>query len=164
MDFCKSNCLYILNGRTSVDKNVGKATCKSVSTVDYFLTSPNLFELIDHFQVHDFCQIISDVHCLVSLHLSLDLQNVKLNPQINNDQPRLWDSSKIGDFKSNINLEEIKCLNETILHCMSKKYVSQEDVDDIANNLSSCIISSAEKSFCKMNKNIKNFEEIQKWC
>ena len=46
---------------------------------------------------------------------------------------------------------------------MSKCYVSQEDIDDIANNLSSCIISSAEKSFCKINKSIKTFEEIPKW-
>ena len=70
LDFCKSNSLYILNGRTSIDQNVGNATCKSVSTVDYFLSSPNLFEKIEQFQVHDFCELISDAHCLVSLNFS----------------------------------------------------------------------------------------------
>ena len=43
LEFCKNNCIYCINGRCVVDPNIGKCTSKGVSTIDYFLTTPNLF-------------------------------------------------------------------------------------------------------------------------
>ena len=67
LDFCKSNNLYILNGRTSRDHGVGALTCKNQSTVDYFLCSSIIFSMIIDFYVHDFCETLSDVHSPVYL-------------------------------------------------------------------------------------------------
>ena len=55
LDFCKCNNLFILNGRTASDKNIGSYTCKDSSTVDYFICSANILPLIIDFYVDDFC-------------------------------------------------------------------------------------------------------------
>lgn len=137
--------------------------CKSVSTVDYFLASPNLFEKIDSFQVHDFCPIISDVHCLISLNFTFQLNTIYYNSKHFTDQPRLWDSSKTDIFKSNLNVEEIRSLNEAILQCMSSNRVSQNAIDDITDRLSSSILTNAENSFGKIKPKVSNFHETPKW-
>ena len=42
IDFCKTNNLFILNGRVGVDGGMGSHTCKNISTVDYFISSAQL--------------------------------------------------------------------------------------------------------------------------
>ena len=60
LEFCKNNCMYVINGRCVIDPERGKCTSKSVSTIDYFLTTANLFPYIDYFTVNDFCPLLSD--------------------------------------------------------------------------------------------------------
>ena len=132
-------------------KMLEKATCKSVSPVDYFLSSPNLFEKKnEHFQVHDFCELISDAHYLVSLNFSFQHARLQAHSENATEQIRLWDSSKIDSFKTNINLEEIRSINENILQCMSFSQVSQKEIDDIVNKINTSLLSNAESSFGKV--------------
>ena len=123
---------------------------RAVSTVDYFLSSPNLFEKIEHFQVHDFCELISDAHYLVSLNLSFQHARLQAHSENATEQIRFWDSSKIHSFKTNINLEEIRSINENILQCMSSSQVSQKEIDDIVNKINTSLLSNAESSFGKV--------------
>ena len=60
VEFCKDNNLYILNGRSNEDSS--KTMCKNVSTIDYFLSSPNLLPLLQTLYIHDFCPLLSDSH------------------------------------------------------------------------------------------------------
>ena len=43
LDLCKTNTLYIVNGRIGDDRYHGRVTCKGNSTVDYMIASPQLF-------------------------------------------------------------------------------------------------------------------------
>ena len=43
LSLCKNNNLYIANGRSGLDKGVGKLTCKNTSLIDYMLCSSNVF-------------------------------------------------------------------------------------------------------------------------
>ena len=153
----------VLNGRTSIHQNVGKATCKSVSTVDYFLSSPNLFEKIEHFQVHNFCEIISDAHCLVSLNFSFQHARLQAHSENATEQICRRDSSKIDSFKANINLEEIRSINENILKCMSSSQASQKEIDDIVNKINTSLLSHAESSFGKVKLKDSQMHETPKW-
>ena len=84
IDFCKNNSMYILNGRTGSDQYVGKVTCKNVSTVDYFISSPNIVPRMKEFYINEFSDIISDAHCLITLelcvHLLRKIQSHRMNP------------------------------------------------------------------------------------
>ena len=78
VEFCKKgNNMYILNGRAAHDSGMGNPTCKNVSTVDYFISSPNIIPFISDFHVYGFSSILSDVHCPVALQLIINDSNTK---------------------------------------------------------------------------------------
>jgi hypothetical protein len=51
LDMCKSNGIYIVNGKLELDKGVGKTTCKDASVVDYCLATVDLFTNITDFEI-----------------------------------------------------------------------------------------------------------------
>jgi hypothetical protein len=57
VDLCRNNDIYIVNGRIGSDRHVGGVTCKNCSTVDYVITSVYIFELIQSFDIIDFCSL-----------------------------------------------------------------------------------------------------------
>ena len=71
LDFCKTVGVAIVNGHAGSNTSIGKCTCKNVSGVDYALVSSDLFPLISGFAVLDFCELYSDVHCLIVLKLNV---------------------------------------------------------------------------------------------
>ena len=50
--------MYIINGRG--ESNSSDVTCKNVSTVDYFLSTPTVIPILECLTVHEFCEIFSD--------------------------------------------------------------------------------------------------------
>lgn len=67
IEFCKNNDIYIVNGRIDKDCKIGKTTCKDRSVVDYIICFSFLFSKLCHFEVHDFNQLFSDAHSVISL-------------------------------------------------------------------------------------------------
>ena len=84
IDFCKMTGLVIANGRVGDDTGVGKCTCKDKSVVDYCILSKDLFSKVKYFSVMEFCEIYSDVHCPVVLHL-LKQNEVRANDCLADD-------------------------------------------------------------------------------
>ena len=68
LQMCKSLGLLIMNGRCNGDKGICKFTCKNTSVVDYCISSKNMIQYID---IHEFEELLSDIHCPRSLHISL---------------------------------------------------------------------------------------------
>ena len=66
---CKHLDLYIVNGRCGDDKDVGKTTSKNISTVDYCIVTKYIFDKIEQFQVKEFDDMVSDIHCPLQLSL-----------------------------------------------------------------------------------------------
>jgi hypothetical protein len=50
IDFCVSNDLFIVNGRVGIDFENVNTTCKGRSTIDFFICTPYIFEMIKNFQ------------------------------------------------------------------------------------------------------------------
>lgn len=67
LDFCKQTGLRIMNGRVGNDSGIGRFTFvgnRGCSVVDYILSSQNLFNFIQEFEVQE-PNILSD-HCRIN--------------------------------------------------------------------------------------------------
>ena len=62
LDLCRRCSLLIVNSRPHNDKYIGHTTCKDISTVDYLIMYPLLFQYVNEFTVCDFNTMFSDVH------------------------------------------------------------------------------------------------------
>ena len=66
-ELCRDNSIYILNGRTNGNRDICN-TWKNVSTVDYFLVSPEMFKYVDNLTVSDFFELYLMFTTLFLLH------------------------------------------------------------------------------------------------
>ena len=82
LDFCKTNTIYIVNGRIGEDRYHGRVTCKGNSTVDYMVTSPQLFTRILQFQIDEFSPLFSDVHSALHVSILVHESNTKNVPDV----------------------------------------------------------------------------------
>ena len=55
-----------MNGRTTGNSST-QNTCKNVSTIEYFLMSPSLFQYVNMLTAYDYCELFSDTHTVPSL-------------------------------------------------------------------------------------------------
>ena len=146
IDFLKANNMYILNGRTFGDLN-GKATCKNVSAVDYFVCSPNLFENIVELCVDDFCCMYSDVHCPVSTTFSFN-SNTSLAcdmpiPQSTNK----WENDKCNTFVENIDLEKVMYISNQLDVIVQSNSISSDNINLVVQEIGQLFQTSASASF-----------------
>ena len=88
VDFCKSNSLYLLNGRIGRDRITGKNTCRGASCVDYFISNSELFQYARDLFIDDYCQLFSDVHNPVCFEMTYNM-SYSTTPSIKSgkDQP-----------------------------------------------------------------------------
>ena len=71
LEFCKSHNLFIYNGRTGTDRNVGEFTTTKDSIVDYVVGCPGIWDRIMDFEVLTFDSTCSDIHCPITLHCQI---------------------------------------------------------------------------------------------
>ena len=77
LDFCKTNTLYIVDGRIGEDRYHGRVTCKGNSTVDYMVASPQLFT-----RMLQFSPLFSDVHSVLHVLIHVHESNTKKVPDV----------------------------------------------------------------------------------
>ena len=146
IDFCIDNNLLIINGRGN--DSSGCVTCKNISTVDYFLSSPSLFSKFESLYVHDFCELLSDSHNPVSLKVNVGKFNIDNYSSCNNmDKTKLWDAEKIQSFLRNFNDDDITNLCRQIDYLKSSGSASQGDINQIVDSLNDMYISNCRSSF-----------------
>ena len=166
LDFCKSNTLYILNGRTSRDHGVGALTCKNRSTVDYFLCSSNIFSMISNFYVNDICETLSDVHSPVYLELKCCKTNQENDTEtIDEAHINTWNHSKAGEFIGNFDVSSLDTLNINTIQLSMGNSINQNDIDATVDTFCNLILSSAEKTFGKSKPHSSNqhHKKPNKW-
>ncbi|MES9881062.1 MAG: reverse transcriptase domain-containing protein [Sedimenticola sp.] len=146
IDFCKSNSVYIMNGRT-IDTTSKHTTCKGSSTVDYFLCTANVIPLITNLNVAEFCPLLSDVHNPVSLNLNVNRNTCNTNRPVNNDTTRLWNDDKTSTYIENIDRNKIDSINSQLSYLQDKVNVTQSDVDYVVTELNASLIDCAKKTF-----------------
>jgi len=163
IDLCKGLNLLILNGRAGIDKGVGQLTCKNASLVDYFICSPELFPLVQQFEVDTFDPTLSDAHnpLILSLQSSLPEKCTLNGPyeseerwSKSNPKPR-WNKDKETSFIQCINIQNIqKLINELEDTSKASELVINNVVGGIENTLKT---SASECGMIKKrNRHSKN--------
>ena len=153
VSFCKACQLAICNGRAGRD-TPGKLTCKNASVVDYVIMSYNLFDNIYDFEVCDFNELFSDVHCavLIQLHKANKQAsnsanemspNLTTNDNSNNYSVK-WNPEVKDEFISNISNEDILALNVDLSTFLENPTaLSRQLVTDITVRITSLLTTSA---------------------
>ncbi|CAG2236183.1 unnamed protein product [Mytilus edulis] len=71
LDLCRYTGVYIVNGRIG-DNITGKLTSKNAATVDYFLATPDLLNIISNSDVLHFSNLFSDAHCPLDISININ--------------------------------------------------------------------------------------------
>ena len=69
IEFCKSNAMYIFNGRVGTDRYAGNFTTTKNSIIDYVIGSPFILSITDGFKIAPFDPMFSDIHCAIEFSL-----------------------------------------------------------------------------------------------
>lgn len=150
VEFCKNNNIFILNGRLKPDSSTPKLTCKDSSTVDYFLSTANMFEFIQSLEVFEFNSLFSDVHCPVSLAINIRDVSVSVcemeSTHVNEPKVKLWDENKSEIYAQNIDHAQILQIND-FLDILSDKEITCDDINSVVNRIENLFISNAQKTF-----------------
>jgi len=154
IDFCISNQLRILNGRTFGDL-MGNFTCftpNGCSTVDYTIVSENVLDQILFFKVSEFMSTLSDCHCYLEWFISAEfsIHNVLDESCIEPLLPNyIWSDESPAKFETAMRSDEIKQRLEKLSNCNLDG--SAASINGAATEITDILISAAEKSLKKPN-------------
>ena len=149
LEFCKTNNLFISNGRLNSDL-CGKATTSEGSLIDYMLANPAILCKVENFMVHDFDAIFSDKHCRVSWSIKCDNLNQNTNNatdvsnviSVKKSHRNMWSSEKTIDFAGQLNLGEIDNIKTKIGN-------PETHIDRILNDVQIIFKCTADKTLGK---------------
>ena len=109
-EVCKSNNLFILNGRCGNDKGKDAFTFKNISVIDYTVVSAQALKFIENFDITELDCLYSDGHCLLSTDLTFKkMHRNKIDSNGVNEQMQYvpkWNNDKNRNFL--IKLTKIK--------------------------------------------------------
>ncbi|MCG7875034.1 MAG: reverse transcriptase domain-containing protein [Candidatus Thiodiazotropha endolucinida] len=136
LELCRQTGMRILNGRMGNDANVGNYTyvgSNGSSTIDYVLSSQDVFEFIQSFDVHG-PNILTD-HCCVSLVLQFPSNTFSEDTKDNFEYVKgkyMWNEVLLDDYKNTLNSDVV----QSQLRCLNSKISSSADVNAIDSYLS----------------------------
>ncbi|MEW8546328.1 MAG: reverse transcriptase family protein [Candidatus Thiodiazotropha sp.] len=158
IDFCKGNNFIILNGRIGNDYVSPKLTCKNKSTVDYFLSSPSVFDFLDDLCVCDFSSLFSDAHSPVSL----TLKNVFVHETTNfltpnkNEKRMLWNAEKSDKFVENFDIFRVSEIEVKLDKILDQNLTTKADIDDIVMDIGNLFETCTNETFGAPKSGIKH--------
>jgi hypothetical protein len=152
IELCQGVDIYIINGRCGKDADTGAPTCMGTSTVDYFIASPAVFTNINNFEVLEFDELLSDVHCPVSMSLDLKVSvkgdsepDLKHHGRVHRP---FWSENIKTDFVKSIPDDTLQLINRDAYSLLSQDNISREQVNDFSSKLCSFIIDHAKSVGC----------------
>ena len=166
IELCRRSNIFIENGRLFHDKFVGHTTCKGVSTVDYLLLSPIVFDIISEFEVIDFNPMFSDVHNRI--HFTFLFPNVQKS-SINQDTHKLnqhvrWRPAKANEFAEVIEQSPLLSEIENVLEQINDDtLLTPELVNTIVNDISTLLTSTASSVFHNRKRRINFGNDHKPW-
>ena len=160
IDFCKSNTIFILNGRRGFGDQVSKCTCKDRSVIDYFISTAENFSFVENFKVVDFCSLYSDAHCPVSINININNKHSFINDvntdKLHSPEVKLWDEAKSNLFQENLSSEKLLEII-TKLDKINESYLNVSVINDFVVQIENLFKETAKSSFgtknqCKKSK------------
>ena len=105
LETCKSNNLFILNGRCGKDKGVGTFTFKNISVIDYAIVTVQSLKFISDFEIAELDPVYTDNHSHLTTTLKFD--RIKPKTKLTNNytlqkRPN-WQENKKTEFICNLN-------------------------------------------------------------
>ncbi|MEW8546068.1 MAG: reverse transcriptase family protein [Candidatus Thiodiazotropha sp.] len=151
LETCKSNNLFILNGRCGKDKGIGEYTFKSISVIDYSISTAEALKFIHDFEVTELDSLYTDGHAVLTTTLKFDSLAKDIihtyNIHKTNQRPK-WQESKSSDFVKNLDssfINEIICDIQQARHNLAT--VNTEIINMICNKIQDSFTTAADKSF-----------------
>ena len=155
LETCKSNNLYIVNGRVGSDKNVGNFTFRNTSVIDYILSTANCFQYFMNFEILEVDSLFSDGHALLALtintsyntkEISVKYVKERVNSQTKtNNKPPKWQDSLSIKFVENINREHLISIENKINTNTEK--MSRSKINEIAQDIGRLFDESSRNTF-----------------
>ncbi len=171
INLCQNAGLLITNGRIGKDASIGKFTCKDSSVVDYCLASYQVLPSILHFEVKDFNECFSDIHCAIQVHLKpksaiFDVEDVDQSASNDKFKRPKWENEFEDVFKNSINIDKVNELSAFIGDLYDNDAdITQNDIDNLYEDIKAILKNSAVKcgSIKVNNGPIKNFKKRKKY-
>ena len=181
ISFCKTCQLLIANGRLANDLR-GNLTCKDASVIDYCILSYELFVNVHYFNVCEFNELFSDVHCAVNIQFemvshiddtgdAIDEINTNKTRETSNEQSYFvkWDTNQAENFSVELIDDDICRLDERLDECLvCKEPISSEEIDKIVRDTTAIFKNAATRLGMikkrKKRKDTKPFtKKIELW-
>ena len=158
LDICKSNNIFILNGRCGHDRDLGSFTFKNISTIDYSLSSFEGLKYISDFSVQDLDPLFSDGHSLI-----VTVYNFGMSKHQPNKTERpipgkqfIWRENNKNNFVQNIDLTHVNSILDELNKAASQPSVDEAFINQIALEISSIFQKSASQT-CNMKPKVQNY-------
>lgn len=164
LEFCKSQNIFIVNGRACADLNIGETTCCNVSVVHYFICSCNIFEFISDFHVNEFDALFSDVHNPICLSLKIKSKLVS-NSNISEkvvEKDILWNTVNRDKYLDNFDWN-LHASIEAKLSNVVDENITQDIIDDIVEDCNSLFVTAAKNAFGTKLYNDNKFNADSQW-
>ena len=100
LEICRSNNLFILNGRCGRDKGNGEYTFKQCSVIDYSIVSAQALNFVSNFEICELDPLFTDGHSLLITTLKFSDIQPKINEQKHKNAKKRpkWQDDKRNDL------------------------------------------------------------------
>ena len=170
IDICKSNNLFIMNGRCGQDRGIGEFTFKNTSVIDYSIASARALQFVQNFNILELDCLFSDGHSLLTTYLNLKASDdrKKIKTSKNTKSNPKWNESEKQTFLLNIDKNKIQAINNRLCDLHQSNNVNTDDINKICTDIGSIFVSAAEatsgKSKSTSHKHISdNSKDSKPW-
>lgn len=131
-----------MNGRAFGDKE-GKFACKTVSVIDFVITSKKALPLFKDFEVGEFCPLISDIHCPLIFKLRSCDEPIIEQPRASKSKIKRWRADKAAQIVNNIDVSKLKQVMETF----ESDNIDKDTLSDMVKTIENLMVDSAKETF-----------------
>lgn len=108
LDLCRRCSLFIaIVDYIMINIIIGHTTCKDISTVDYLIMYPFLFQYVNEFTVCDFNPMFSDVHNRIHFTIAAKVETRENHAKVDHDRKYVkWNQAKSQNFVNDLFSDE----------------------------------------------------------
>ena len=158
-DLCKNNNIFIVNGRFGKDKEVGAATFRDKSVIDYTLCTADSLRLLNDFEIVELDSLFSDGHALLSWSLKSQILPAQ-NAEASHIYPQnyKWSEDSKNHFINSLNESDINSLRDRLEHIKNNDPESNHDpLSDTINQITNSIADIFDRAASNSLQQNKHF-------